>query len=150
MWNKPCVDGVVVIAISLFPEVPGSIPERGKKRRSLWIRLFVHAVHLLSFLRRSDPLSGDNLALANHLRFGPKPHFQMQIPLVSIYNRKLKQGTFVITPKLEHFSSLISSLQGLSQKMQPSLTTTKINFSMFETSYFQEFFFYFSLCVWNI
>ncbi len=28
-------DGVVVIAISLFPEVPGSIPESGKKRRFL-------------------------------------------------------------------------------------------------------------------
>ena len=41
---KPCLDGVVVIAISLYPEVPGSIPERGKKRRFLSIRLFVHAV----------------------------------------------------------------------------------------------------------
>ncbi len=55
---RPCADGVVVIAISLFPEVPGSIPERGKTRRFLWIRLFVHAVHLLSFLRRSDPFRG--------------------------------------------------------------------------------------------
>ena len=32
---KPYADGVVVIAISLYPEVPGSIPERGKKRRFL-------------------------------------------------------------------------------------------------------------------
>ena len=31
----PCADGVVVIAISLFPEVPGSIPERGKERKVL-------------------------------------------------------------------------------------------------------------------
>ena len=44
-----CADGV--IAISLFPEVPGSIPECSRKRRLLWIRLFVHTVHLLSFLR---------------------------------------------------------------------------------------------------
>ena len=28
--EAPCANGVVVIAISLFPEVPGSIPERGK------------------------------------------------------------------------------------------------------------------------
>ena len=28
-------DGVVVIAISLFPKFPGSIPERGTKRRLL-------------------------------------------------------------------------------------------------------------------
>ena len=56
--KKPCADGVVVIAISLFPEVPGSIPEGGKKRRFLWKRLFVHAVHLLSFFRRSDPFLG--------------------------------------------------------------------------------------------
>ncbi len=55
MSCKPCADGVVVIAISLFPEVPGSIPERGKKRRFLWILLLVH---LLSFLRRSDPFRG--------------------------------------------------------------------------------------------
>ncbi len=34
-FRLPCTDGVVVIAISLFPEVPGSIPERGKKRRFL-------------------------------------------------------------------------------------------------------------------
>ena len=33
--NQPCGDGVVVIAISLFPEVPGSIPDRGKIRRFL-------------------------------------------------------------------------------------------------------------------
>ncbi len=46
---SPCADVVVVIAISLFPEVPGSIPERGKKRRF---------VHLLSFFRRSDPFRG--------------------------------------------------------------------------------------------
>ncbi len=66
-----CADGVVVIAISLFPEVPGSIPERGKKRRFLWIRLFVHAVHLLSFLWRSDPSRGVyNSALASHPRMG--------------------------------------------------------------------------------
>ena len=32
---KQCADGVVVIAISLYTEVPGSIPERGKKRRFL-------------------------------------------------------------------------------------------------------------------
>ena len=29
--SKPCADGVVVIATSLFPEVLGSIPEGGKK-----------------------------------------------------------------------------------------------------------------------
>ena len=29
---QTCSDGVVVIAMPLFPEVPGSIPERGKKR----------------------------------------------------------------------------------------------------------------------
>ena len=29
MTHSPCVDGVVVIAISLFPDVPGLIPERG-------------------------------------------------------------------------------------------------------------------------
>ena len=28
---KPCTDRVVVLAISLFPEVPGLIPERRKK-----------------------------------------------------------------------------------------------------------------------
>ncbi len=31
---SPCADGVVVIAISLFPEVPGSIPERARKEGS--------------------------------------------------------------------------------------------------------------------
>ncbi len=38
--KKPFADGVVVIVISLFPEVPGSIHERDKKRRFLSIRLF--------------------------------------------------------------------------------------------------------------
>ena len=33
VYIKLCADGAVVIAISLFPEVRGSIPERGKKRR---------------------------------------------------------------------------------------------------------------------
>ncbi len=76
-FHLPCADGVVIIAISLFPEVPCSIPERGKKRSFLWMRLFLHAVHLLRFLRGSDPLSsgfrslsGDNLALASHPRMG--------------------------------------------------------------------------------
>ncbi len=35
MAKKRYADGVVVIAISLYPEVPGSIPECGKKRRFL-------------------------------------------------------------------------------------------------------------------
>ncbi len=68
--QKPCADGVVVIAISLLPEVPCSIPESGKKRRFLWIRLFVHAVQLLSFLRRSDPFRGITSPLASHPRIG--------------------------------------------------------------------------------
>ena len=54
-----CADGVVVIAISLFSEVPGSIPERGKKRRFLRTSLFVHAVHFLSILGHSYPQDGD-------------------------------------------------------------------------------------------
>ena len=33
--HEPCADGVVVIAISLFPEVLSSIPERAKKMRLL-------------------------------------------------------------------------------------------------------------------
>ncbi len=33
--EKPCADGVVVIAISQFPKVSGSISERGKKRNML-------------------------------------------------------------------------------------------------------------------
>ena len=56
--QKPCADGVEVIAISLFLEVPGSIPEHSKKSSFLWKPLFVHAVHLLRFLRRSDPFRG--------------------------------------------------------------------------------------------
>ncbi len=44
-----------VVVMSLFPEVPGSIPERGKTKEN--------AVHLLSFNRRSYPLcDGDNLS----------------------------------------------------------------------------------------
>ena len=35
--DKPCAVGVVVIGISVYPEVPGSIPERGKKRRLISI-----------------------------------------------------------------------------------------------------------------
>ncbi len=46
-----------VIAISLFPEVSGSIPERGKKRRFLWKRY-------------EHPIRGDNLALASHPQMG--------------------------------------------------------------------------------
>ena len=66
----PCADGVAVIAISLFPEALGSIPERGKKRRFLRIRLFVHAVHFVELSSAFRSLSGDNLALASHPRMG--------------------------------------------------------------------------------
>ena len=58
LFHMTCADGVVVIAVSLFKEVPGSIPEHRKKRSFLRIRLFVQAVHMLSFLRRSDPTPG--------------------------------------------------------------------------------------------
>ena len=70
--HMPCADGVVVIAISLYPEVPGSIQKT---------RMFVHAhaVHLLSFLRRSDSPRGDNLALASHPRMG-KSHIGLLHP----------------------------------------------------------------------
>ena len=33
--EEPCADGVVVIAISLYPDIPRSIPKRDKKRRFL-------------------------------------------------------------------------------------------------------------------
>ncbi len=54
-WSlaHPCPEGVMAIVLSLFPEVPGSIPEDCKKKKILWIRLFVDKVHLLSFLRYS-------------------------------------------------------------------------------------------------
>ena len=43
----------------------------------------IHAVHLLSFLRRSDPPSGDNLALASHPRMGQN-HMSIMYALDSL------------------------------------------------------------------
>ena len=40
-------NGVVVIAISLFPEVLGTVPEYEKKRRFFRIHLFVRAVQFI-------------------------------------------------------------------------------------------------------
>ena len=76
--EEPCADGVVVIAISLFTKVPGSIPDRGKKRRFLTIRLFVHAVHLSSFLWRSDPFRGITSSLGEPSSDGQKPHWVIE------------------------------------------------------------------------
>ena len=56
--EKPCADGVVVIAISLFPEVPGSIPERGKKKK----------VPMNTLVCSCEPSSD-----------GPKPHINIDL-----------------------------------------------------------------------
>ena len=57
--RKPCADGAVVIAISLFPEVSGSIPKCGKKRRFLWICLFAYAfAYWWAYFQNSFALEG--------------------------------------------------------------------------------------------
>ncbi len=63
----------------------------------LWIRLFVHAVHLLSFLRRSYPKSGDNLALASHPRMGQSHIFAdcQALTFHNAFSGYLEQGLMV-------------------------------------------------------
>ncbi len=69
---EPGADGVGIIAVSLLPEVPGSISEHGKKGR-----LFCGA-----FFGVQIPF-GDNLTLASHPRMDQKDVFWNILALVS-------------------------------------------------------------------
>ena len=68
----PCANGVVVIAVSLYSEVPGLIPERGKK-----VPMNTLVCSFVELSLAFSSLSGHNFALASHPRMGQSHNFEL-------------------------------------------------------------------------